>query len=282
MAAFRALCVAWLLCLLGAGRGHGFYHLDLEVNYDPAAGWSFSIYDLNYGRLKLEENPVLVPYWSLVKIPAVSDPHSLYGAAGGHVWLIPESPVLGLPFLGFSAEGISRGIFVNNSIQLRLLAVEGPGHMATYSTDPFGRVTPAWNTRDGLGSNDVQILSVGPGTHRHVNWLFSHPGRYAVQFEAKGSLRSGQVAEVKSTGWIWFDVQPPPGPRFELISASTDHPAAIVVETTPGLPLRIETSVNGFEWNLLSEVTPVQPRVPIASIDRTPPMTLFRAAILVP
>lgn len=159
MAALRAHCVAWLLCLLGAARGHGFYHLDLEVNYDSALGWSFSIFDLNYGRLKLEENPVLIPHWGLVRIPPVSDPHSLYGRAERYVWLIPESPVLGLPFLGFSAEGIPRGIFVNN--------------------------------------------------------------------------------------WI-------------------------------------ETSVDGLEWVLLTEVLPVQPRVPVASIDRTSPLALFRAAILVP
>ncbi|MBM3844749.1 MAG: hypothetical protein FJ405_00490 [Verrucomicrobia bacterium] len=252
MAAVHSIVVSVLLTWMGGGRSHGFFHLDVALDYTRETGWAFSLYDLNYGNLPLAENPVWVPHYTLVTVPDVKDPHRLHSKPGQLEWLIPETPSFGLPFLGFSAEGIARGLFVNNQIGLRLVEVRGPGEFSTYESLPLGGVLPAWNTRDGIGTNDIYRLLAGPGTHRHVAWVFSHPGRYAVRFQVEATQnRTGQRL-VSPPAEVLFDVEPPPAPRLRLLEPVSGNPAArkvqVVAELVDGTPCVLEESPDLILW----------------------------------
>ena len=276
----RLACLLTAALALSPGPLRAFYHLDVAIDYHATNGWRFTLHDLNYGNLPLEENPVFVPWYSLFRIPNHPAYTNLLGSPDRFAWIIPETPAFGLPYLGFSAEGIASGTFANNELSVRLTRVVGPGHCSGYETDPFGNFIAWWNTRDGLDTNDTRRLATGSGTHRHLNWAFEQAGRYALHFQVEGRLRASPQTTARSEAVVLFDVEPPPAPRLQMSAPVGGVATVLALASIPTLPCRIETTTDLRTWIPFTNFVPSSST---SSFSVTRDGTaFFRAAIQVP
>lgn len=114
---------------------------------------------------------------------------SFLGTAGNPVWILPQVENPSLLFLGLGTEELESGLFMNDQITLSLTAVRAPGAFSMYEVGVFGTPTVFMNSGDGISGGDQIALSAG--SHRHVNWAFTTPGVYQVDFEASGILAEG-------------------------------------------------------------------------------------------
>lgn len=92
--------------------------------------------------------------------------------------LLPFEEDLGLDvlWLGLAVRGgdVPRA----SQIHVQATSAEGPGQVAVYLTDAFGRPDVLIDTGDGIDVDDVATLP--PGAHTHVNWAFTEPGVYRL------------------------------------------------------------------------------------------------------
>ncbi|MFC1760775.1 choice-of-anchor M domain-containing protein [Planctomycetota bacterium] len=109
------------------------------------------------------------------------------------LWVLPQHEKEGLPALGFSTHDIDTGLFVEDQIQLRLRALQGPGDFSLWEDNALGQ--PIFYISSYAG----QTSAVFPiGLHAHHNWGFSAPGDYILVFEATADLVTGGSAEALS------------------------------------------------------------------------------------
>ena len=135
---------------------------------------------------------------------------SFLGTAGSSVWVLPQVQDPALLFLGFGTEELESGIFVNNEVTLSLQGVRAPGQFSVYDVGMFGSPSIFMNSGDGITTADSILLSAGG--HRHVNWAFSTPGTYEVDFEAAGTLVDGNVFTASGPITYTFSVAAVPEP----------------------------------------------------------------------
>jgi surface-anchored protein len=110
------------------------------------------------------------------------------GNAGDPLWILPQNPYTGVPYVGISAETVPAGVF-NDPFTLRLTRLEGPGQFIVWQAGSFGSIDVKLDTRDGIGPSDYLTLPVGG--HAHYNWGFTTSGVYRAYFQASG-VRVGQ------------------------------------------------------------------------------------------
>ena len=112
-------------------------------------------------------------------------PGTPLGNEGDPLWILPQSPYTGVPYVGVSAEQVPSGVF-NDPLTLKLTRLEGPGHFILWQAGSFGGFDVKMDTRDGIGSNESITLPVGG--HAHYNWGFTTSGVYRAYFQASGVL----------------------------------------------------------------------------------------------
>ncbi|HWT95400.1 MAG TPA: choice-of-anchor M domain-containing protein [Solirubrobacteraceae bacterium] len=103
--------------------------------------------------------------------------YSFLGAPGARTWLIPQTQKADVVWLGWNTEELSGGQ-ASGTVGWSLDAVDGPGSVAVFVTDTFGRPRVLMHSGDGLPDRHEIAL----GTHAHGNWAFSQPGTYALTF----------------------------------------------------------------------------------------------------
>ncbi len=93
-------------------------------------------------------------------------------------------------WLGLRARGAGQANHVTRSSQVRLsaVAVEGPGRLAAYLTESFGRPDIALDSGDGFeaanGFRD-DTIDLPADAHTHMSWAFSEPGVYRLTLRAE-------------------------------------------------------------------------------------------------
>lgn len=135
---------------------------------------------------------------------------SFLGTAGSSVWILPQVQDPSLLFLGFGTEELPSGLFVNDQVTLSLSAVRAPGQFSVFENDVFGNPNIIMNSGDGITGADSLVLPAGG--HQHVNWAFSTPGTYEVDFNASGTLVDGNVFTASGPITYTFAVEAVPEP----------------------------------------------------------------------
>lgn len=135
---------------------------------------------------------------------------SFLGTPGSSVWVLPQVQDPALLFLGFGTEELESGVFVNDEVTLSLQGVTAAGQFSVYEVGMFGSPTLFMNSGDGITAADSIVLAAGG--HRHVNWTFSTPGTYEVNFEAAGTLVDGNVFTASGPITYTFSVAAVPEP----------------------------------------------------------------------
>lgn len=114
--------------------------------------------------------------------------------AGAPVWLTASSSAEeGIaPLIGLSAEEIATGVFVDDTLTLRLIGFSGPGEFSLFQGS-----TPFITTADGFAGDFAEaIASAG---HQDYTFAFTQSGLYALTFEASGDLVGGGTATTSAT-----------------------------------------------------------------------------------
>lgn len=134
------------------------------------------------------------------QVPA--DPaYSFMGEPGATVWMMPQTQVSGIPWLGWNTQDESVRAQVDESVRFTLDGVEGPGELAVYLTDSFGGIgEKTFGSAPGFPST----FEVPVNVHAHGNWVFTEPGSYSVTLTQSARLTSG--AEVSGTATLAFTV----------------------------------------------------------------------------
>jgi surface-anchored protein len=193
------LTVATVAALAGAPRASALCvqftegHVDLlGVIWNSSSNQlSLLASDANSGLLYASNQcVVLLPESMKFTLPAGTP----LGNAGDPLWILPQNPYNGVPYVGVSAETVPAGVF-NDPFTLTLTRLEGPGQFIVWQTGSFGSYDVKMDTRDGIGPNDKLTLLVGG--HAHYNWGFTTNGVYRAYFQAAG-VRVGQSTNTVS------------------------------------------------------------------------------------
>jgi len=122
--------------------------------------------------------------------------YSFLGKPGDPIWLIPQTQVSGVPWLGWNTQHDTVRSQVNGSVKYTLDGVDGPGDLAVYLTDSFGGVgEKVFGNVGGFPTSFTVPLNV----HAHGNWAFTKAGTYKVTMTQTAKLKSGKSVSDTST-----------------------------------------------------------------------------------
>lgn len=128
-----------------------------------------------------------------------------FGSAGDPLWILPQNPYAGLPYVGISAERLPAGVF-EDSLLLRLTRVEGPGDFMLWQSTSFGEFNLRIDSRNGIGPDD--FLTPVVGGHEHYNWGFTTNGLYRLYFQAEARRIGASTNVVSAETPFTFHILP--------------------------------------------------------------------------
>ena len=193
------LAAAHLTCV-GICRLHAQCHLFTEEHVDVlAAVWNDDTQTLSLVASDDTHGGILYASNQCVVVASEGAQFTLpggtpFGNEGDPIWILPQSPYPGLPYVGISAERLTPGTF-NDPISIRLTRIEGPGHFILWQSSSFGIFDIKMDSRDGIDANDQVTPAVGG--HEHHNWGFTTNGVYRLYFQA-AAMRAGQSTNTLS------------------------------------------------------------------------------------
>lgn len=110
--------------------------------------------------------------------------------AGSDVWVIPQSEIADVPWLGWNTQAPALLERSESGVSLEFGGHSGPGDFSLF-LQPGGFHEPQqlWNSQ--LEGN--QPMWVEPNTHTHANWVFTEPGVHMIGVRAVVKGKDGQV-----------------------------------------------------------------------------------------
>ena len=118
--------------------------------------------------------------------------------AGETLYVLPQSNLPELPFLGVNGEEIEADTFVGNEFSLQMVAVDGPA--SSRCGKPTGLGVPEVFFASGDGITVADGITLPEGAHSHYNWGFSESGTYSVTVQASGVLQDGMTPVDQRSG----------------------------------------------------------------------------------
>jgi surface-anchored protein len=119
-------------------------------------------------------------------VPAGAPQFAFLGDPGDPVWILPQEDVPGLLFAGLATEEVDAGVFVNDTLTVRLVNVYGPADVSMFTVDELDQVNILADSGNGL----PDAFPIAAGTHVHENWAFEAEGNYFLTFVVTGRLAS--------------------------------------------------------------------------------------------
>jgi surface-anchored protein len=140
------------------------------------------------------------------------------GTPGSTAWIMPQTAVVGTPYLGIRAifeENTFYDYFLGNyfafgsgSVRYQVTSVTGTGPAAGgyfgMFVDSLGESGFLVNTHPSSPAPD-EVQALTPNAHEHFAWVFTKPGTYNVTVRAEGKLLSNDSIQ-SGTGVYHFSV----------------------------------------------------------------------------
>jgi large repetitive protein len=257
-------------------------HTDLRVLYSGGKWFSEVRADLPFGSpnagggtnptlLDFDEAMLMVNGATLMTLPGNLDPvaYSFMGrAAGEPIYILPQSQDTEVLWPGISTESITNGTFASytpsgdprataNAVWMRceLVAARTPAN-AVFSMYQSGPVV-FWDNIDGIngpnetthGNNVSDTFWVTSNTHAHMNWTFTHTGRYEFDVLWKAMVNEGGnlvevTSPVSTLHFMVFDGPTPPvtGPMTEAAPLAVNDSLTVNEDATVSADLRTNDS----------------------------------------
>ena len=248
-----AFVVIAICGLMGIPRSQGADlitngHYDLNVAFSNNVGWAFNWFNFaDSSRISAKQIDMGMTEAARTTVPASG--FSALGAAPGEpVWILPQTQVPEITFLGYRTDDIDPGEitaqFGTPFIGLKVTEVRGSGpdrggFFSAYQTG-LGAPVFQFTSANGLDNGDV-VAPVPLGAHAHFNWAFTEPGEYQVKFEAEGDHNSGAVTN--GSGTVTFFV---PGGMTNLHILDSGHTSFRLGFTSNALELVIGGEIAGI------------------------------------
>lgn len=155
-----------------------------------------------------EELVIRIPDSTQLARPDGSAWDFIGNASGTDTWVLPKDHTPGAPHFGVSAEAVNLGAFVDDTLTLTLISVDGPGFVSLYDV-VLGTPAVFMADSDGIDVNEAVSLVLGVSDHQHFNLAFTAPGTYAITFEVS-AVDAATQARVSDEATFTFYVVPEP------------------------------------------------------------------------
>ena len=203
-------------------------HADMAFG-SPNAGGVSNPTILDWDETVFFANPL-----SIITLPTTLDPvaFSFIGAApGANVWNLPQSQNSAVVWPGLSTESIAAGIFASYTpvgdprvtanaewIRYEMVGFRAPAgaNFSGYDSGTGGGPRVWFDSIDGLngvpesthGANVSDTFWITRNSHAHLNWMFTHAGRYEIDIQTKAFVNQGGtlVEVVSPVNTLHFDV----------------------------------------------------------------------------
>jgi surface-anchored protein len=210
-------------------------HTDLRVGYNAGA-WSNEVRaDLAFGVpnqggvsnptiLDYDESLLMVNPASIITLPTTLNTTQFNFLGRGPdepIWNLPQAQKAGVLWPGINTESIAIGTFASyaptgdprataNARWLRFEMVDYRIPVGSVFSMSQSGTTPVvfFDSMDGvngpnetaIGNNVSDTFWITENTHAHMNWWFTHPGRYEIDVRTKGFIDQGggNLVEVTS------------------------------------------------------------------------------------
>ncbi len=203
-----------------------YYHTDFEVSF-RTTGWdvliSHDVPSAGGAGLAIPLEDALLygganSQWVLASIPP--DFEFIGAQPNEPFWILPQNAGTGALPLGVAAERADSGRLrswnpqddrgansADRWFEVRLLDVRGPenGDFALWQADGIHPPVAFMSTHEG-GVTARDVFYISAGSHVHVNWGFTQPGLYAIDFRISTVVRCDE--------WLTADWAPPGDASF--------------------------------------------------------------------
>lgn len=170
---------------------------------------------------------------ALQTLPAGND-YSFVGAQeGAQVWVVPQTEVAGVPWIGWNTQAPSLVAAADRGVRMSFLGHSGPGEFSLFlQNGGFEPPQLLWSTV-AAGEDS---LWVDLHTHTHANWTFTEPGVHQVGLRVTVPLANG--SEVTADHILTFAVgsSATTPPDIAAAQAAQWDPAAAATGSGQGLP----------------------------------------------
>lgn len=202
-------------------------HVDIGLGYDPLDGWDLHVHD-EENDVEYEPDEAIFFGGPDTRVAQPADPQFAFTGASpdDDLWVLPEVQEPGQIFLGFGAEESAPGVFDSYApndprvggaaewIEVRLVAVRGPGQVSVFQVDQFGSPVLWMATSDGLDDSDATWVEAGG--ERHMNWAFTAAGCYELDFVSSALI--GGVPVVSDVTTYQFGIECVPEPSTACLA----------------------------------------------------------------
>lgn len=123
-------------------------------------------------------------------LPAGSDFDFTGAQAGDKVWVIPQTEVPGVPWLGWNTQSPEIVNRAQRGVALEFGGHQGPGDFTLFlQSGGFAAPQQLWNAQ--LAGSQPMWVSLN--THTHANWVFTQPGVHLVGVRVQLRTTDGEV-----------------------------------------------------------------------------------------
>lgn len=113
---------------------------------------------------------------------------------GGDVWVVPQTEVVGVPWLGWNTQSPTLQDTVDRGVTMSITGHQGPGEASLFlQNGGFEPPLILWSTREPDKAENGGQFWVDLNTHTHANWTFSEPGVHQVGVRVDAALRTGET-----------------------------------------------------------------------------------------
>ncbi|MBV7363212.1 choice-of-anchor M domain-containing protein [Actinomycetaceae bacterium TAE3-ERU4] len=126
---------------------------------------------------------------AILTVPESGDYDFTGAQAGQPVHVIPQTQILGVPWLGWNTQSPEVSRSIKRGINLTFLGAQGPGNVNVYlESGNFKKPIQLWDKR----KSQPQSIWVDLNTHTHANWVFTKPGVYLLAISASANGLDGK------------------------------------------------------------------------------------------
>lgn len=226
------LLIGWLFAAPGVPAAHASTTVeDMTEIRDSHADIGPALVDGQW-RIQIKDGAAEPPIWRnpddvILRVTDEAE-HALpddetfdfLGAPGDPVFLIPQTQLPGVIWLGWNTQHANLLADPPANISFDLHDLDGPGDLHVYFD--YGGFRPPQQIWDSTMTG--QQLDVPSNTHAHANWAFTKPREYAVTFTATITTSTGD--RVSPSAVLYF-----------LVGNNTrpSQPVPIVARLSPAL-----------------------------------------------
>lgn len=193
-----------------ADIGLGFHDGRLEFHFHAEGACLGGVSGVS-GEFEPDDIWIVVPDHAAVLRPDGSEWAFTGTNTGMPIWILPQhhhhedGGHEEIPFLGLSAQEIPLGVWLNNTVTLRVGTVNGPGDFSLWQMDAFGMPVVYISTFDPASASEL-ILSAG--LHGHYNWGFTAPGLYEIEWVAEAFWIDQTPVSASAVFTFWVVPEP--------------------------------------------------------------------------